>query len=184
MSRLNTRRLLVKLSIGLALFAFWLALAPATTTQSLSATSALKFVDFPASIFTGKPAKVRLEGSGDRLFRTRLREAARKGPDFAGHFTVAQWGCGSGCLNTAVIDAISGRIYWTGPLTFFTFPYLGTKTGREYQGMVYRLDSRLLVADGCPGEEENPAKCGTYYYEWRNQRMKLLRFDKLLPNTK
>ena len=46
-----------------------------------------------------------------RRFRTMIREAAAKGPNFAGHFTVAEWGCGAGCVSVAIIDAATGSIY-------------------------------------------------------------------------
>lgn len=78
-----------------------------------------------------------------------------------------------------MIDATSGIVYWSAPFSMLSIPYMGTETGRDYQGLVYRRTSRLLVVDGCPGEEENPAECGAHYYEWRNHRFKLVRFDRV-----
>jgi hypothetical protein len=91
---------------------------------------------------------------------------------------VVKWGCGSGCLSFKVVDAISGQAYDAAPFSFESvlgIPYTGTESGREYEGLVYQLDSRLLIADGC----HEDGKCGTYYYEWRNDRFTLLRFEPL-----
>jgi len=132
-----------------------------------------KFEDYPAvSDFKGKPAAPVLATKTDRMFRTQIREAAKKGPNFAGHYTVAEWGCGSGCVALAVVDAITGRII-AAPSGTLALPLPEGANGREYQGPVYKVNSRLFIADGCPGE----VKCGTYYYEWKANRFKLLRYD-------
>jgi hypothetical protein len=57
------------------------------------------------------PAPVQLGSARyGRAFRTRLREGAGGGPNFAGTFTVVIWGCGAPCQMVAVIDARSGRL--------------------------------------------------------------------------
>jgi hypothetical protein len=69
----------------------------------------------------------------------------------------------------AIVDEQSGAVS-NGP-----FEVLAYGGPRKYEGgedgLEYRIDSRLLVARGCP-EEEN---CGTYYYEWNGTRFLLLR---------
>src|SRR5690242_5879146 len=62
-------------------------------------------------VFSGKPAKPVLRNPGDRMFRAKIREGAGDGPNFAGHYTIAAWGCGAGCVQMALIDAVDGRIY-------------------------------------------------------------------------
>lgn len=134
---------------------------------------ALKFADYSvANIFSGKPATPTLMTRTQRIFRTAITQAARKGPNFAGHYTVAEWGCGSGCMSMAVVDAESGKVFSV-PFRILSLPLTQGKGGHEYQGAVYQLKSRLLVADGCPEDK----KCGTYYYEWKDNQFKLLRFD-------
>lgn len=62
-------------------------------------------------VFTGKPAEVDFSSNPEAyLFRTTIREQAAKGPDFAGHFTIAAWGCGVECQGYAIIDAITGKV--------------------------------------------------------------------------
>jgi hypothetical protein len=45
-------------------------------------------------------------------YRTKLREGAAEGPNFAGHFTVVGLGCGTSCIQWAVVDARTGAIYF------------------------------------------------------------------------
>lgn len=134
---------------------------------------ALKFPDFATSgDFHGKPAAPILATRSQRTFRSAIREAAAKGPDFAGHYTIAECGCGSGCMSVAVVDAITGKVF-EAPFRILSLPLAEGEGGHQYQGAVYQLKSRLLIADGCP-EETN---CGTYYYEWSDNKFKRLRFD-------
>lgn len=126
-----------------------------------------RFEDYPATeIFKGSPAAPKLRRPGDRLFRTKIREGAAKGPNFAGHFTIADWGCGAGCVSIAIVDAKDGTIY-RAPFTALTWGMAFIKG----EPLAYKLDSRLLIARGCP-EEEN---CGSYFYEWTGTRFKLIR---------
>lgn len=45
-----------------------------------------------------------------KLFYTVITSTAAAGPNFAGHFTVASWGCGTDCVGYAVVDAKTGEI--------------------------------------------------------------------------
>lgn len=70
------------------------------------------FNEYPAGeIFKGRPAPPKLVRPGDRRFRTKIREGAEAGPNFAGHLSIAEWGCGASCVSIAVIDAQTGRVY-------------------------------------------------------------------------
>src|SRR5262249_41318569 len=132
-----------------------------------------KFEDYAAATdFKGRPAAPILTTKSARMYRTQIRLAAREGPNFAGHYTNAEWGCGSGCVSIAVIDAVSGKVF-DAPFNYIAFPLRDSPNGREFQGLVYKVSSRLFIADGCP----NDVKCGTYYYEWIASQFKLLRYN-------
>lgn len=155
---------------GTAMLACWAAaaaLALAGPPARAQATDAL-MAKFPAGApFKGKPAAVNLASHKDaRMFRTRLREGAATGPNFAGHMTVVMWGCGTSCQMVALVDARNGRVYF-GPNAS-----LGAK---------YRVESRLLVLN--PPEEvkkdygDPPPDWGRpEYYVWNNGRL-----DKIKP---
>src|SRR5476651_623356 len=55
---------------------------------------ALEFGDYPvAEKYRDKNAPVVLSKK-DRIYRTRLKEAAKQKPNFAGHYILTTWGCG------------------------------------------------------------------------------------------
>jgi hypothetical protein len=64
-----------------------------------------------AEVFSGKPAAPVLRTPNQRLFRTMIRQGAAKGPNFAGHYSIADWGSGAGCVSIAVVDAKDGRVF-------------------------------------------------------------------------
>jgi len=127
-----------------------------------------RFQDFPPSeIFNGKPAPPRLATARDRQFRSRIREGAATGPNFAGHYTIVEWGCGAGCVSMTLVDAKNGTIL---PVPFdvlglganvlkYESTILSNADG--FQPLSYKKDSRLLIARGCPGQKN----CASYFYE-------------------
>lgn len=140
------------------------ALAPAAEEVQMPS-----FEDYSVSEaerFSGTPAEADLNTSPiGNTFRTRLREGAAQGPNFAGSFTVVQWGCGTNCAQFAIIDAETGEIY--------DVPW-GVETGLDYN-----LDSRLIVLN--PPEptrnaypEQIPQQINTRYYEWTGEELRLL----------
>ncbi|MFN2566712.1 MAG: hypothetical protein ABR499_17080 [Gemmatimonadaceae bacterium] len=122
----------------------------------------LRFEDYAVTdtaLRRPRPARVDLASAEyGRMYRTKLREGAAAGPNFAGHYTIVLWGCGTSCQIVAVVDARTGR--------------LSRQTLLTANGVQYRRDSRLLLAD--PRTPEPPpdcASCGTpAYYQWRNGR--------------
>ena len=126
-----------------------------------------RFQDFRVSqIFKGKTASVKLSSPQARMFRTMLSVNAKGGVNFAGHYIVATWGCGSDCHSLAIIDARTGNVYFT--------PSLLSVLGQRYQEedrLQFRKDSSLLIVAGSRNEEGS----GRYYYVWKNNRLKLIR---------
>jgi len=116
----------------LAVFLAAIACASITPAQKRP-----RFEDYPVrDRFTGRPAKVNLNSHPKaRLFRTMLREGAKPGPNFAGHYTIVHWGCGSDCRMIAVVDARNGRVYFA---PFTVSPSIGQD---------FRVDSRLFIAN-------------------------------------
>lgn len=137
--------------------------APAPPSPPPAPPVTARFEDYPVAdtTFRGRPAPPRIESVAyGRMYRTRLREGAARGPDFAGHHTVVLWGCGTGCQIVAVVDARTGR--------------LSAETLHTMNGVSYRRSSALLIAD--PIDPANPpppqcASCGTpAAYVWRGGR--------------
>ncbi len=78
-----------------------------------------------STIYDGPRAPVRFDGNfpDARMFRTKITEAVAQGPNFAGHYTVATWGCGSGCQEHAVVDVKSGDVISFGLITEMGIKY-------------------------------------------------------------
>jgi hypothetical protein len=135
------------------------------------------FGDYPARrIFTGKPA-LPILSKGQRMFRTMIRQGANKPVEFAGHYTVPSWGCGTGCIGYAIVDSLTGRVY--GPSGVSELPYSWEKEheGQVPERMEFHPKSRLIKINGCPGERD----CGFYdYLIVDGSGLKLLR-RRLLP---
>lgn len=130
-----------------------------------------RFSDYPVKdVYTGPIAPVVLESRRARMFRSRLREDSRNGPNFAGHYTVVFWGCGTGCAQVAVVDAKTGKVYWP-PLDYTDIPSPPEDTAAPHRN--FRPDSKLLVLtrshyDGRGGYT-------AYYYLFDKNRFRLLR---------
>jgi hypothetical protein len=151
------------------------AVLRAAPAQEAQPAWAIRFEEcLVADVFKGKPAAPVFSSSKLKNYRAVISEQARKGPNFAGHYTVAEWGCGSGCVSMAIVSAADGRV-WGGPVATLSLPLPADAHGRNYHGLVYQKQSRLLIVDGCPDEESR--RCGTYYYEFKDGLSTLLRMD-------
>lgn len=87
-------------------------LVQAQGTKSNKRITRPRFEDYPVSeTWQGPAAPLEFKSRSERLFRTQIREAAKKPPDFAGHYRFAIWGCGTWCVGGAIIDFQSGEIF-------------------------------------------------------------------------
>ncbi|GGF24764.1 hypothetical protein [Hymenobacter cavernae] len=74
-----------------------------------------------------------------KYFITRIKEGCENTkPDFAGHYTIVEWGCGSACQEMAIVDRINGKIL------FSKIPF---DTADGHCGVDYRVDSRMLIVN-------------------------------------
>lgn len=97
------------------------------------------------------------------MFRTRISNAGKLGyPNFANHYIVETWGCGTSCQLGAIINALTGQVMDL-PLAAF--------------GYRHTLDSRVLVVnpvDPFDKEECNMVKQmgeKTYYFLVQSDRL-------------
>ncbi len=157
---------------------------PAVGFQSASplinnASSFEAFAVPRSEVFKGTPASPRFKTPGQRNYRTMIRLTAEKGSNFAGHFAVAEWGCGTACVQMAIVDVRSGDVY-EGPFGVLPFGghiYLGTGNEEDHVGVFYKQNSTLFIAAGCPKYRN----CGTYFYDWKGSQFKLLRRVPMKP---
>jgi len=133
-------------------------------------SDAPRFEDYPAGeVYRGPVAEVRLDSRRARMFRTRLREDSRGGPNFAGHYAVVVWGCGTGCAQMGVVDSKTGRVYFP-PVEYMDIPDMEDAAARSQW---FRLDSRLLRIT--KNFYDGMGSYKAYYYLFDRGRFRLLR---------
>lgn len=136
----------------------------------------LKFEDFPAVVSSARHiAAPRLDSPDARRYRTMIRQGVADGPNFAGHYAVVVWGCGSSCSERAIVDTNTGRVYFDRRLRDLDTTQADENDNRDKQFPAYfNVSSRLLVIVGAPNEDESHD--GVAFYEWTGSQLKLLRF--------
>ena len=162
-----------------------------------------RFEDYPAdSLYTGTPADPLLVSPEERRFRTFIRrgvthgsgvedgatgkELARPGPNFAGHYVIVTWGCGSPCLMAAFVDLKDGRIlpppfHHGSGHSYFQVPWAFPK-----EPLQYRVNSRLLIANICEANKLSRVdghasyeaqRCGAHYFVMCDKGLTLVHRD-------
>jgi hypothetical protein len=103
-----------------------LAFRPAQSTETSP-----QFEDFKVKVYKGRPKHVLLKSHPEgHKFRTVLRQGAKDGPNFAGHYTIIQHGCGTMCQVNWIVDAKTGKICDRFSSSF---------------GIQYQVDSALII---------------------------------------
>ena len=153
-----------------------------------------KFEAYPVrDVFHGVP-HAPIPTAEQRLYQTQIRDGVEKGwgvwvngqwskdppqpePNFAGHYIVIFWGCGTGCIRMAISNAQTGAIYGP-PISAggFALPMLmGTESVGRAPDVEYRIDSRLMIVKATPHWERRDAVSYAFYFLWRGERWTLLR---------
>ena len=134
---------------------------------------ALRFEDYSVlQRYSGSPAKVALRTHPESsTWRTQLREGSRKGPNFADHYTIVTWGCGTDCMQIAIVDARNGTVFFPDNLGVLSFVNVHDDVF-EAGVLRFRRDSRLLIAVGMPNEDASQR--GVSYYEWTGRDLRLV----------
>lgn len=128
------------------------------------------FKDYPVKeIFRGKVVKARIKSPEAKTYRTVITQEAKKGPNFAGHYTIVQWGCGTACSGFAIVDAKTGDVYI--PNFYVSMGYGLDSSLQEHDLLDYKIGSRLLVVTGSRNEKGQ----GQYFYTWENRQLILKR---------
>lgn len=144
----------------------WIALAAAF----FAAASAPAFAADPDpgqykvdTVFSGRTKMPQFKGRDKAYkdFRTRIRAGLKSGPNFDGHYSVIEFGCGSGCLTVLIADNRTGRVY--------DAPDSGENN--MYLTLQYQKDSRLMVAQWASYDKNT---CNIDFIAWNEGKSKLL----------
>jgi hypothetical protein len=136
-----------------------------------------RFEDFPVTeVWKGPPAPVKIQSKEERLFRTNLRDSIKKTPNFAGHYSLVFWGCGTSCLSGAIVDQQTGNVFQ---------PPLSTNgDGGDHWGIsgyfvfdkppvLFQSDSRLVIIRSEINKGKNGWIPDVYYFVWENEKFRL-----------
>jgi hypothetical protein len=116
------------------------------------------FQDFPVStVYKGPHAPVDLSSNPEaQTYRTRLRDGATKPPNFAGHYVLVDWGCGTQCTAYMLVDVKNGRVF------------AGPPGSMMWGGG--RVNSSLFIANAGSDNPGYPVR----HYHWSNGTFNLI----------
>ena len=135
------------------------------------------FQQFPVKqIYRGKPAPPLLNHR-QRLFRTVIRTGAASAVQFAGHYTVPEFGCGGGCTDFYIVDSMSGRVYDGFAVVELPGRWEEKHLGNPHDRIEFLPSSRLFRVNGCPNERD----CGFYDFVMVDGKGLKLLGKQLLP---
>jgi hypothetical protein len=82
-------------------------------------TLAYQFSNYKVGVYKGKLASPDFKTDPAAYeYRTKIKsECKTQGINFAGHFTLTHWGCGSDCEAVAIVDRVSGKIFFSNLFT-------------------------------------------------------------------
>lgn len=145
-----------------------LSLAAYTQSGAAGDPTFSKYHEPIAKIKAG--AKPKLASSKDREFKTRIIEASRQRVNFAGHYVLSSFGCGSSCIMSFALDKNSGEVAWL-PFSICCWGNINV----DSEPISFRKDSRLVIVTGSRNEQGK----GFYYYEIKNTKFVLVRENEL-----
>jgi len=123
-------------------------------------------------IFAGTPAPVILSAKRARMFRTVLREGAKKRPNFAGHYTLVVWGCGLGAFSMAIVDALTGQVFFP-PFDCVEGSDFGLPFVDKGNNPAFKIESKLFVFYGSTDDGKSS---GLHFYVFNKGRFKRVYF--------
>jgi hypothetical protein len=139
------------------------------------------FKDFPPQSLLGAPRRPDVATGQAHLYRTTIRQEAAGPVNFGGRYTIVGWGCGSSCLNWALVDRHDGHVYFDPAYQVVSTAYVDDHPWRgdpllntTFDGLRFRRDSTLLVVQGAPNEDESQE--GVTFLRWTGSGFRKLAF--------
>ena len=141
--------------------------------ESLKANdSRPQFSDYSVhSIYQGKSAPPVITHDW-RAFRAMIRSGSHSGVEFAGHYTIPRWGCGTYCNAFVIVDSVTGKLYDGFSVVELSAAVYKDQGEMQLKRMEFYPNSRLLKISACPNE----MNCGLYDYVMiEGEGLKLIR---------
>ena len=100
-----------------------------------------------------------------KKYKSVITAEAAKPVNFAGHYRVATWGCGTDCRGFAIINKHTGVVY-----TLPGVEYVAGVMGNEEERLAFKADSKLFIMTGIQNDKVE----GKFYYIWGKEKLTLL----------
>lgn len=140
---------------------------------------ATAFANYPSEARLTKPAaKPDVSRQPARSYRTVLREAAEEGVNFNGHYRVARWGCGTNCIQWAVIDLATGKV-WMAPEMLTSWWSPEEQPEKTPDWFEFYPTSSLIYVHTSDGRRKDRTFDTRRVYVWKNGAPRLIRKEKL-----
>lgn len=112
-------------------------------------------------------------------WKKRINDAYSKGMNFSGHYVIASWGCGTGCLQNVIINTKTGKVSHPKEIgliisrpTRFSESALAKLDISDDGQIHFKKNSSLLIAIGKLGEASR--KVGVYHFQWDGKKLNLI----------
>ena len=102
------------------------------------------------------------------------------GTPFAVKYVVTPWGGGSQCVMMAIVAAATGKIREP-PLSGAGTDLYVPLDNLSKMKTEYRIDSSLMVLRNACRDFKDRQTCGTYYFNWKDNRFVLVKFVMVDP---
>jgi hypothetical protein len=152
---------------------------PALLAISCGTAASAEFADHPgAAPLHSAPSRPKLDTPKARKFRTQLKEQSALGPNLSGHYRLVTWGCGSGCLEWAVVDLTNGKV-WMGPTQTCAEPRIDAEgtprwaESRADSAVVHLYECQMTAETACPESRQDRR----HSYRWTGRKLEDLGID-------
>lgn len=100
-----------------------------------------------------------------KRYKTVISFGANKEANFAGHFRVVTWGCGSDCHQFAIVDLKKRTVFMSD-----TIELVAGAMGNDEDRIFFNVDSSLIVFNGLVNDEIE----GKFFFNWKGGRLVFL----------
>jgi len=160
---------LQRASFVAAVFFLWTlsqsAFATGTPDKECTTGALPVFADYAVPVQNiPKRPKLKRNNRFSHMFKTRLKNGLHGKPvDFAGHYIIVTFGCGTGCLYGGYVDADSGQA--------MELPFMVNAPRLVYVPRLVerKADSRLLIVRGTLSEDDDRAM--KYFFSLQGSKL-------------
>lgn len=148
------------------------------TVCHISLAQTPTFQDHAVPVYQGKIAKAKIT-SDTQMHKTRFRALSQQKVNFAGHYVVDWFGCGTNCIGGVMLDARTGKTDYfpTGAIAMCP----SESDENDDKQMQFHANSRLFALQSLREDPEGEygVACYQQYYVEENGKLRLLSEHKL-----